>query len=102
MEVDDDDKSGLPIVSLDYQSLSEDVDSSGNQIERFKPQKSSGDHDAKLRKCMVGKDEPTGNVLAHFVTCKGVGDEWAVRRLVRDLEEFGRGHTIAKTDGEPA
>ena len=41
-------------------------------------------------------------LLARFTTCKGVGDEWLLRQLVRDIEEFGRSDIILKTDGEPA
>ena len=51
---------------------------------------------------IVGKDETTGMLLAHFIKCKGTGDEWLMRQLVRDIEEFGRSDVILKTDGEPA
>ena len=50
----------------------------------------------------MGKAESTGSVLAHAVTCKGLGDEWVIKRIVRDMEELGLGHAIVKTDGEPA
>ena len=46
----EEDASGLPIVSLDYQALNGDGD--------------------KGMKVIIGKDESTGNVLAHNVTCK--------------------------------
>ncbi len=94
----EDDKSGLPIVALDYQALNEETNEEG---EKKKMLVDKSEDDGKL-KMIVGKDEPTGNVLAHFVLCKGIGDEWAVKRIVKDLEEMGRGHAIVKTDGEPA
>ncbi len=78
----EEDASGLPIVSLDYQTLNEDKDQS--------------------MKVIIGKDESTGNVLAHNVTCKGLADEWVIKRIVKDMEELGLGHAIVKTDGEPA
>ena len=68
----------------------------------FKPTDEGDGDEKKQLKMIVGKDEVTGNLLAHFVTCKGVGDEWVLRRIVKDLEEMDRGHTILKTDGEPA
>ena len=41
-------------------------------------------------------------LLVHFTICKGVGDEWLLRQLVREIEDFGRSDIIFKTDGEPA
>ena len=76
------DGSGLPIVSLDYQEL----DETSEQPTRV----------------IVGKDESTGNVFCHKVLMKGIGDEWAVKKLVQDIEDFGRSKVILKTDGEPA
>ena len=78
----DKNKDGLTIISLDYQDLNEE---------------------SKIaQKIIVGKDETTGMLLAHFIKCKGTGDEWLMRQLVRDIEEFGRSDVILKTDGEPA
>ena len=76
------DKSGLPIVSMDYQELNEQTES---------PQK-----------LIIGKDEVSGNVFAHNVIAKGLTDEWACKKVVQDLEELGRSNIILKTDGEPA
>ena len=53
-------------------------------------------------KIIVGKDEPTGMLVSHRVEAKGPGDELIIRRLVKDLEELGRGDIILKTDGEPS
>ena len=78
----EEDASGLPIVSLDYQTLNGDGD--------------------KGTKVIIGKDESTGNVLGHSVICKGLADEWVIKRIVKDMEELGLGHAIVKTDGEPA
>ena len=41
-------------------------------------------------------------LLVHFTICKGVGDEWLLRQLVREIEDFGRSDIIFKTVGEPA
>ena len=78
----EEDKSGLPIVSFDYQTLNEDTKKEQNII--------------------IGKDESTGNVIAHYVICKGLNDELVIRRIVKDMEEMGCAHAIVKTDGEPA
>ena len=55
----EEDKSGLPIVSMDYQTLNEKTQ--------------------KEQRMIIGKDQTTGNVFGHFVTCKGLGDEWVIR-----------------------
>ncbi len=78
----EEDKSGLPIVSLDYATINDDTD--------------------KEIKLIVGKCEATGGLLAHKVLCKGVADEWATKKIIRDLEELGKSGIILKTDGEPA
>ncbi len=49
----EEDKSGLPIISFDYQTLSEDT--------------------KEEQKLIIGNDESAGNVLAHYVLCKGLG-----------------------------
>ena len=54
------------------------------------------------QKFIIGKDKTSGKLLAHFTTCKGVGDEWLLRQLVREIEDFGRSDIIFKTDVEPA
>ncbi len=72
----------LPIISLDYQELNEDAEP---------PQK-----------VIVGKDEKTGSVFCHKVIAKGLTDEWAVRKVIQDIEDVGRSQVILKTDGEPA
>ena len=81
-EPDADDRGAIATVSLDYN----EPDAEG---------------DLKVR-TIVGKDEATGNVLHHKVICKGIGDEWAIKKVTKDLEEFGRRDVILKTDGEPA
>ena len=77
---DKDDKSGLPIVSFDYQEMNELL---------------------QLR-LLVGKDETTGMVMAHQAVCKGPKDVWLMRKVVNDLRDMGRADIIMKTDGEPA
>ena len=76
---DDGDKTGIPIVSLDY-----------NEIEKDKVM------------AIVGKDEATGMPIHHRVKCKGTADEWVIKKIIRDLDDMGRRDVILKTDGEPA
>ena len=49
------DKDGVTIISLDYQDLNEE-----SKVQQ---------------KDIIGKDKTFGLLLAHFTTCKGVGDE---------------------------
>ncbi len=79
----DDEKPGLPIVSMDYNELG---DEKGN----------------RSNKTLVVKDENSGAVLHYKVTVKGAGDEWVVKKVSRDLDKFGRTGIWLKTDGEPA
>ena len=79
----DDEKPGLPVVSMDYSELDDKKDSRSN-------------------KTLVVKDESSGAVLQYKVTAKGPTDDWVVKRLVKDVEEFGRKDIRLKTDGEPA
>ena len=85
---DADDKDGLPTVGMDYNSLDENI----YEVEEEK---------SKL-KTIVVKDEATGEMFQHHVEVKGVGDEWLMKRLVKDFEELGRRDMILKSDGEPA
>ena len=73
---------GNPIVSMDYQDLNE----------------TSG----APQKVLLGKDEDNGMVFGHYVKCKGIKDEWILKQIVRDIQEFGRSDIILKTDGEPS
>ena len=79
-----DEKIGLPIISMDYCEL--------DDIETEK----------RSNKTLVIKDEHSGALLQYRVLCKGAGDDWVVKRAVRDIEEFGRTDIRLKTDGEPA
>ena len=81
-KVDEEDKGAIPTVSMDY----------------YEPEGKGQD---KI-KGIVGKDETTGVIFHHRVACKGVGDEWATKRIVKDLEDMGRRDVVIKTDGEPA
>ena len=76
-------KPGLPIISMDYSELDDE-------------------DEARSNKTLVVKDELSGAVLQYKVKCKGTGDDWVVKKLVRDIEEFGRTDIRLKTDGEPA
>ena len=73
---------GLPIISLDYQDMNEDSKAK--------------------QKVIIGKDELTGATFGHYILCKGLGDEWVSKQIVKDIQEFGHGDIILKTDGEPA
>ncbi len=79
-----DEKDGLPIISMDYCEL--------DDLETEK----------RSNKTLVIKDEHSGALLQYRVLCKGAGDDWVVKRAVRDIEEFGRTDIRLKTDGEPA
>ena len=54
------------------------------------------------QKVLIGKDELSGMVFGHYISCKGTGDECLLRQIVWDLHEFGRSDRILKTDGGPA
>ena len=77
----DESKGGLPIVGLDYATVNEEEI---NDLEMI-----------------VGFIEGTGEKLAHQVSEKGLADDWAARKIVKDLEEMGCSQIILKTDGEP-
>ena len=85
---DKEDRGGLPTVSMDYNALDKDL----NLAE---------EKDCKL-KTIVVKDETTGEMFQHKIDVKGIGDEWLMKRLVKDFEELGRRDMALKTDGEPA
>ena len=51
---------------------------------------------------LVAKDESSGATLAYDCEAKGPGDEWVVRQLSRDLEDWGRRDICLQSDGEPA
>ena len=80
---------GLPKIAIDYQEL------------KSKPKKNPSLEDKMIR-IVVAKDEPTGVVFSYRVETKGTGDQWIIKRLVKDIEELGRRDIILKTDGEPA
>ena len=69
-------------MSIDYASINDDTE--------------------REVKMIIGKCETTGNLLGHHVMCKGLADEWATKRVVKDMEELDKAHCILKTDGEPA
>ena len=80
----DDRKTGLPVVSMDYQEAD------------------TLDEAEKNVKTLVMKDEVSGAVVSYKLSKKGPSDEWLMRRIVKDLKEMGRTDIILKTDGEPA
>ena len=53
-------------------------------------------------KSVVMTDEVSGAVASHRTIRKGPGDEWLMKRLVRDIKEWGRNDIFLKTDGEAA
>ena len=68
----------MPLVSLDYEMLEEKIT------------------------VLVAKDEANGAVLSYDCFAKGPSDDWVVKQLVRDLEDWGRRDVRLQTDGEPA
>ena len=75
----------MPVVSIDYMFMS---------------QKQS-ESEEKGMPNLVMKDRDTKTVKACTVTSKGVND-YAVRRLVKSIEELGHKKIILKSDGESA
>ena len=73
-----DEESGLPMVSMDYELLEQKVT------------------------VLVAKDETSGATLAYDCEAKGPSDEWVVRQMIRDLEDWGRRDLCFQSDGEPA
>ena len=51
---------------------------------------------------LVVKDETSGATLAYDCEAKGPSDEWVVRQMVRDLEDWGRKDVCLQSDGVPA
>ena len=51
---------------------------------------------------LAAKDESSGATLAYDCEAKGPSDEWVVRQLARDLEDWGRKDICIQSDGEPA
>ncbi len=75
--------SDVPVVSIDYMFM--------NQSQSAKEEKGMPN--------LVMKDRDTKTVKACTVTSKGVND-YAVRRLVKAIEELGHKRIIFKSDGE--
>lgn len=59
-------------------------------------------NDVFLLKLVVGKDEPTTNVIGHYGVWKCPKDEWLMTSVVKDFSEFGRRDIMRNTDGELA
>ena len=53
---------------------------------------------------IVVTDRKTKAIVGHMVNCKGSRDEWAVKRVLLDIEDFGYAGTkiVLKNDQEPA
>ena len=73
-----DEETGFPMISMDYELLEEKVT------------------------VLVAKDESSGATLAYDCESKGPSDEWVIRQLDRDLEDWGRKDICIQSDGEPA
>ena len=84
---EDDRRTGLPTISMDYTESRAADDGKG---------------DKSIVKTVVMKDETSGAVASHRILRKGPSDVWLMKRLVRDIKEWGRGDVILKTDGEAA
>ena len=70
------------MVSFDYKSY-------GQETER----------DDKFN-CLIVRDV-TKTIYSHL-TSKGIGDEWIVSMILRDIDELGHNEVTLKCDGEPA
>ena len=49
-------------------------------------------------------DRKTKAVMAHMVQCKGAKDDWAIKKVLLDIEDFGYAGAkiVVKSDQEPA
>ena len=56
---------GLLIISMDYQDMNEDSKAQ--------------------QKVIIGKDELTGATFGHYIMCKGLGDDWVSKQIVKDI-----------------
>ena len=54
------------------------------------------------RPLIVMKDQRTKATVIHQAQCKGPGDLWLIRRLLRDIDNLGHVKVSLKGDGEPA
>ena len=83
---EDDRRTGLPTISLDYAETQIGTDKEENK---------------RVVKTVVMKDEVSGAVVSHRTIQKGPGDEWLMKRLVRDIKGWSRNDVFIKTDGVP-
>ena len=74
-------------MSLDYGFLGERA-------------KDENSEDGALVKFFAMKDRRSKAVGSHSVPVKGVGDGYAVQRVVRTLDERGRNSVVLRGDGE--
>ena len=51
---------------------------------------------------IIMRDSKSKTIGAHFIQCKGIGDEYIVRRLMKDIDSLGYSTVTLKSDGEPA
>ena len=62
--------------------------------------KDESSEDQALLKFLAIKDRKSRAVGSHSVPVKGVGDGYAVQRVVRTLDEWGRTSVVLRSDGE--
>ena len=73
-----DDETGLRVIAMDYEILERDLT------------------------VLIAKDVSSGAVLAYDCERKGSGDQWLVKQLARDLDDWGEGDVCLKADSEPS
>ena len=53
-------------------------------------------------KLLVGREDQSRHVFCHLCTCKGLGGEGIVEKVLRSISDTGNTKIVLKTDGEPA
>ena len=74
----------LPRISMDYAEVGNEQDGKD------------------ARKLLVGRDRQSKFTFCHLVSCKGLGDDRIVKKVLQSIRETGNTNMLLKTDGEPA
>ena len=79
----DDKEGGLPRVCFDYAPIGADIGTGATTM-------------------IIGRDDWTKMTFAYPATCKGLGDQHVVQRVMKAMDETGQTSMILKGDGEPS
>ena len=79
----EDKEGGLPRVCFDYATIRADTGTGAKTM-------------------IIGRDDWTKMTFAYPVTCKGLGDQHVVQRVMKAMDETGQTRMILKGDGEPS